>query len=324
MLAATSAALAMVETRAAHAGCTKDVECKGLRICENGRCVDPPPEAGIESPSAAASAGAVSDVAAPVPPAAAVATPATAAPPGAVSPAASSASVTSPPSPASAATKTEVAASGKGEFGGPGRVAPRAVGIRRPCQRFLVEVGGFGFGSHDGKAGAFGGGVETGYRLLRWLAIGAWLEGSGKSEQATQDGPAAYRLYDLGLGLTVGGTVGTVLADLSVLPELTLLSIEARNLVPGTSVTRWGAAASERLRVGLRLGPWCPFIFVAGSYAFRAERFTVYDQHVYSGDTTLPRGHTSLGLGLAYLFGVASAASSNGTIVRWPSPSFDE
>jgi hypothetical protein len=140
---------------------------------------------------------------------------------------------------------------------------------------------------------------------LRWLAVGAWLEGSGEREQTTVHESPAYRLYDLGLGLTVGETVGPLLADLSVLPELTRLTVESRNLVSGPSVTRWGAAVDARLRVGLLFGSWCPFIFVAGSFAYRAERFTVYDQSVYSGSTTIPRGNASLGLGLAYLFGVS-------------------
>ena len=62
ILAATAAALALVEPRPA-AGCTMDVECKGVRICENGNCVYP-----------------LGSDAAPVPPAAAVAAPAAATP----------------------------------------------------------------------------------------------------------------------------------------------------------------------------------------------------------------------------------------------------
>jgi hypothetical protein len=79
ILAATSAALAIVESRPAQAGCTKDVECKGERICENGRCVYPPPAVETESPA---------------PPAVPVATP------DAASPVASSLSIAAPPSPA--------------------------------------------------------------------------------------------------------------------------------------------------------------------------------------------------------------------------------
>jgi hypothetical protein len=183
-------------------------------------------------------------------------------------------------------------------------------------------VGGFGFGIHDGKAGTFGGGVEAGYRFLRRLAIGAWLEGSGKREQAMLDGSAAYRLYDLGSGLTVGETAGPLLADLSVLPELTRLTVEGSGSpVSGQGETRWGAAADARLRVGLLLGTWCPFVFVAGSYAFTAESPTFYGSHGVPESLTIPRGNASFGLGLAYLFGTASSYE---TMVRRLSPGFDE
>jgi hypothetical protein len=37
----TIAAAVVVPSPAAHAGCTRDSECKGARICENGRCVNP-------------------------------------------------------------------------------------------------------------------------------------------------------------------------------------------------------------------------------------------------------------------------------------------
>jgi hypothetical protein len=209
-----------------------------------------------------------------------------------------------PPSQAPAAAAAEVAASPKGALPVASRVAGRASWVQRPSQHFLVEVGGFGFGIHDGKAGAFGGGVEAGYRFLCWLAVGAWLEGSGEREQATLHGSAAYRLYDLGLGLTVGKTIGPLLADLSVLPELTRLTVEGRDLVSGTSLTRWGAAADARLRVGLLLGTWCPFIFVAGSFPLTAESLTFYGTSAYES-LTISTGNVSFGLGLAYLFGVS-------------------
>jgi len=46
----------MGESLPAHAGCTTDVECKDARICEQGRCVYPPPRATVapsSSPSVA-------------------------------------------------------------------------------------------------------------------------------------------------------------------------------------------------------------------------------------------------------------------------------
>jgi hypothetical protein len=186
----------------------------------------------------------------------------------------------------------------------------------------LVEVGGFSFGIHDGNAGAFGSGVQAGYRFSRWLAMGAWLEGSGQREQAMDLGSAAYRLYDFGFGPTVWQEIGPIFGDLSVFPELTLFTIKTKLMVrgqlhPGQSLTRWGAAAEARLRLGLVLGPLRPFIFVAGSYALTAERLTYYPEE----SMTLARGNVRLGLGLAYCFGEARRGE---TIARPPSPVLGE
>jgi len=41
IFATASAVLAMSQSRPAQAGCSSDSECKGARICEDGRCVDP-------------------------------------------------------------------------------------------------------------------------------------------------------------------------------------------------------------------------------------------------------------------------------------------
>ena len=55
-LAVTWAALAMIQSRPASAGCTRDVECKGARVCEDGRCVNPPRDVGTQGPAGATQA----------------------------------------------------------------------------------------------------------------------------------------------------------------------------------------------------------------------------------------------------------------------------
>jgi hypothetical protein len=285
LLAAISAASATV-VRPAHAGCTKDVECKGVQICENGRCVYPLPESTTEGPTEAAlpqaSAAPSSLDATPVPPAA----------------------------PAQRLNEA---------WPGASRVAPKEFWVRRPNQSFSVEVGGFGFGIHDGKLGAWGGGVEAGYRLSRWWTVAAWLEGSGAREQALRRSSATYRRYDLGLGLAVGKTVEPLFADLSLLPELTRLTVEGEKISSGHSENRWGVAASARIRVGLLIGSWCPFVFVAGSYDLTEEQFNFDGYHGYDV-LTIPLGNASYGLGLAYLFGAANSDENDRTIPGRPRP----
>jgi hypothetical protein len=204
----------------------------------------------------------------------------------------------SPPSPARAADRT----------------AQRAAPAGQPARKTMVELGGFGFGIHDGDAGAFGGGIQAGYRFPHWLGIDAVFAGSGVRERAMVRGSAAYRLYSLGVGLDVRKQSGPVSGDLGVFPEVTLLSVDGRNLNPGRSVTRWGAAAAARLRLLLVLGPWRPFAFAGTSYALRAESLRLDDYPEQS--ITLSRWNLSLGLGLAYFFGAVTQGETN---VRQPS-----
>ena len=286
VLAAISAASAIAELRPAHAGCTMDVECKGERICENGRCVAPAPEGTAQGPTEAALPQA------------------TAAPPRLD---------TAPVPPAAPVPRlSEV---------GPGanRVAPKEFWGRRPNQSFAVEVGGFGFGIYDGKAGALGGGIEAGYRLSRWLAVTAWFEGSGAREQELAHSSATYRRIDLGLGLAVGKTVEPFFADLSLFPELARLTVDGAEISSGHSETQWLVAAGARIRVGLLLGPWCLFMFLSGSHDVAQERFNFDGSHGYDV-LTIPRRNASYGMGLAYFFGAANADENDRTIPARPRP----
>lgn len=146
--------------------------------------------------------------------------------------------------------------------------------------------------------------MQVGYRFPGWLGIDAAFAGSGERERSMGSGlpgSAAYRNYGLGIGLNLRRSVGPLLADLALLPELTLLTVDGRNLSPGRSVTRWGAATTARLRVGLGLGRWRPFLFAGSGYALRGERLVV-DGYPDRG-IALSRWSFALGLGLAYRFG---------------------
>ena len=130
---------------------------------------------------------------------------------------------------------------------------------------------------------------------------------------------ATYRRYDLGLGLAVGKTVEPFFADLSFLPELTRLTVEGEKLYSGNRENRWGIAAGARIRVGLLIGPWCPFAFVAGSYDLAEDQFKFYGSHGYDF-LTIPGRNASYGLGLAYLFGAANSDEKDRMIPGRPRP----
>jgi hypothetical protein len=185
-----------------------------------------------------------------------------------------------------------------------GREATRVALGGRPGRRIPLELAAFGFGIHDGDAGTFGAGIQVGYRFPHWLGIDAIFAGSAERERPMVRGLAAHRLYGLGLGPSLRKQLGPVFGDLVVFPEVTLISVEGRGLSPGRSVTRWGVAVDGRLRIGLALGSWRPFVFAGTSYALRAEHL-VLDDYPEQG-ITISRWNLSLGLGLAYLFGSAA------------------
>jgi hypothetical protein len=189
------------------------------------------------------------------------------------------------------------------------RPNPTAARIGRPARQTLIELGGFGFGIHDGDAGAFGGGLQAGFRFPHWLGLDAVLAGTLERERAMVRGSAAYRLYSLSVGPNARTQVGPVAGDVAVLPELTFLSVDGRSLNPGLSVTRWGAGAAARLRLALVLGRFRPFALASTSYALRAERLRLDD---YPGQSiTLSRWNFTLGLGVSYCFGAVNPGETN-------------
>jgi hypothetical protein len=178
--------------------------------------------------------------------------------------------------------------------------APHTAGVKG---RGALELGGFGFGAHDGDVGAWGGGLQLGYRLPGWLGIDAVLSGIANRERDVPPGVAAYRSYGFAVGPSLRAKSKHVFGDLGILPEVTLLTAEGRNLKPGNQILRWGLAADARLRLGLVLGGWRPFAFVAGSVALRAERLHLEDHPEQGID--LSRWNASVGAGVTYFWGSA-------------------
>jgi hypothetical protein len=163
------------------------------------------------------------------------------------------------------------------------------------------EVAGLGFGTYDGDAGTFGVGVSVGFRPAGALVLAALFEATGERERTLGQGVAAYRNFRFGVGAGGWRKWGRVFGDLGIFPELTLLTLNGKNLAPGRSATAWGAAADLRARLGLTWGRLAPFLFAGGSYALRGERLTLEDRP--QTNITLSRANVSVGAGLAFLFG---------------------
>ncbi len=163
-----------------------------------------------------------------------------------------------------------------------------------------MEIAGWGLGTHDGNAGALGAGLLAAYRPWNVLAAAVLVETTGVREAALGPGLAAYRTSRLGIGASVRRQWGRTFGDAGIFPELTMLTVDGRQLASARGVTTWGAAADLRGRLGLTLGRFAPFVFAGGSWALRAERLTLEDR---PQTTTLSRWNLSAGAGLAVLFG---------------------
>jgi hypothetical protein len=88
--------------------------------------------------------------------------------------------------------------------------------------------------------------------------------------------------------------------DVGIFPELTLLTLNGKQLATGRSATTWGPAADLRARLGLAWGRVAPFLFAGASYALRGEHITLDDR---PETITLSRWNVSAGGGLAFLLG---------------------
>jgi hypothetical protein len=176
-----------------------------------------------------------------------------------------------------------------------------AVAAKKPKPDPRGEVDGLGFGTHDGDAGTFGAGILVGYRPTGALALAALFEATGERERTLGPGRAGYRTLRLGVGAGVLRKWGRVFGDVGIFPELTLLTLNGKQLATGRSATAWGVAADLRARFGLTLGRVAPFLFAGGSYDLREERLTLDDRP--QTIVTLSRWNVSAGAGLAFLFG---------------------
>ena len=162
------------------------------------------------------------------------------------------------------------------------------------------EVAGLGFGTHDGDAGSFGAGLLVGYGPTGTLNLAALFEVTGERERRLGPGLAGYRTLRLGFGAGLLRKRGRMFGDVGIFPELTLLTLNGKQLATGRSATTWGPAADLRARLGLAWGRVAPFLFAGASYALRGEHITLDDR---PETITLSRWNVSAGGGLAFLLG---------------------
>ena len=177
----------------------------------------------------------------------------------------------------------------------------KAVAAKQARRGPRGEIAGLGFGTHDGDAGTFGAGILVGYRPTGALALAALFEATGERERTLGPGLAGYRSFRLGVGAGVQRSWGRVFGDIGLFPELTLLTLNGKQLATGRSATAWGAAADLRARLGIAWGRVAPFLFAGVSYDLRQENLTL-DDHPQT-ILTLSRWNVSAGAGLAFLFG---------------------
>lgn len=178
--------------------------------------------------------------------------------------------------------------------------APTPVVPLRPVRR-SGELGGYAFGTHDTNVGTVGGGLLATYRAHGGWGIHTVFDGTGERQRQVGPGLAAYRVYGLGLGPSFGMQSGHLYADIALIPQATLLSIEGRNLQHGNRVSRWGLSLGARLRLGLTSGALRPFMFAGVTCALRDENLTLDNT---PDSITLSRWNLSGGAGLAYIWDI--------------------
>jgi hypothetical protein len=158
-----------------------------------------------------------------------------------------------------------------------------------------IDLDAFGFGIHDGGAGAFGGGLQAG---LRWQTLGFVVVVEGSTDRQRALGPvhARYNFLRAGPGLMARRQWSLAFADAVVVPEVVRNTISGVGLGRPLAVTSWNVCADLRLRFGLSLGRVSPFVYMGGSWTFLEEHLRVYDR---PDSTSLPRANIAAGLGIS-------------------------
>jgi hypothetical protein len=79
------------------------------------------------------------------------------------------------------------------------------------------------------------------------------------------------------LGLAVRAQPGRLWMDLALLPQVTRLSVDGKNVTTPRAAALWGASVEARGRIGVRWGPLAPFFSLAVNRALVRETLTLDD-----------------------------------------------
>jgi hypothetical protein len=149
--------------------------------------------------------------------------------------------------------------------------------IIAPRESHEVDLGVSVGQSADGNARALAGGVFAGVQLHGALRAAFAAGVAGERQVALGPGAATYVVSRLGAGPALHVQRGRVWTQLALLPQLTLLSLEGKNLATVHAATAWGASVEGRGRIGVRWGRLAPFISLALTRSFGGETLTLDD-----------------------------------------------
>jgi len=107
---------------------------------------------------------------------------------------------------------------------------------------------------------------------------GRGLRGTGEREADAGPGLAAYRRLSPGRRGRRAAKLGPGFRRYRAVSELTLLTLNGKQLATGEAATGLGAAADLRARLGIAWGRVAPFLFAGVSYDLRQESLTLDDR----------------------------------------------
>ena len=172
--------------------------------------------------------------------------------------------------------------------------------VSGPRRTHDVELGiGFG-GSADGDARAPSGGLLAGLQLYRGLGAAMAADLAGQRQVALGQWAATYLVSRVGLGLALRVQPGLVWADVALLPQITRLSVEGKNLMTPHAAAVWGASVEGRGRIGLRWGGLAPFASIAVNRALGRQTLTLDDR---PDSARLSSWDIGVVLGVSWIFG---------------------